>query len=69
MKKRFWNFKEHRIRDETGVDHIERVLELNGVIAEDSWWGDEVTPAQFKDDLKEMYDMYLTEGGETHDLQ
>ncbi len=24
---------------------------------------------QFKDDLKEMYDMYLTEGGETHDLQ
>ena len=53
MKKRFWNFKEHRIRDETG-ERIERVLELNGVIAEESWWGDEVTPQIFKDDLNSV---------------
>ena len=30
---------------------LENVLVLNGVIAEESWWGDEVTPAAFKDEL------------------
>ena len=52
MKKRFWNWQTHRIRDDTaGEERTERVLELNGVIAEDSWWGDEVTPKEFKDEL------------------
>lgn len=31
----------------------ERVLVLNGVIAEESWFGDEVTPEMFKEDLNE----------------
>lgn len=29
----------------------ERVLELNGTIAEDSWFDDDITPAQFKEEL------------------
>ena len=41
--KKFWNW----IRNDSG----ERTLYLNGVIAEETWWGDEVTPKMFKDDL------------------
>ena len=41
--KKFWNW----IRNDGG----ERTLYLNGVIAEETWWGDEVTPQMFKDDL------------------
>lgn len=29
----------------------ERVLELNGTIAEESWFDDDITPAMFKDEL------------------
>lgn len=29
----------------------ERTLYLNGVISDETWWGDEVTPKMFKDDL------------------
>ncbi len=32
-------------------------------------FSDKELEKQFKDDLKEMYDMYLTEGGEKYDLQ
>ena len=41
--KKFWNF----IRDETG----ERILRLEGPIDEESFWGDEITPAAFRDEL------------------
>ena len=40
---KFWNFTD----GETG----ERILRLDGAISEDTWWGDEVTPAAFKKDL------------------
>ena len=43
--KKFWNF----IRDETTPDA--RVLRLEGTIAEESWFDDDVTPALFKADL------------------
>ena len=43
--KKFWNF----IRDETAPDA--RVLRLEGTIAEESWFDDDVTPALFKDEL------------------
>ena len=33
------------------ADIDERTLYLNGPIAEETWWGDEVTPKQFKDEL------------------
>jgi len=41
---KFWNW----VRDETTG---ERTLYLNGPIAEETWWGDEVTPAAFKAEL------------------
>ena len=42
--KKFWNW----VRDETTQ---QRVLRLEGAIAEDSWFGDEVTPVAFKNEL------------------
>ena len=43
--KKFWNW----IRDETNPDA--RILRLEGAIAEESWFDDEVTPAAFKVEL------------------
>ena len=42
--KKFWNW----IRD---ADTGERTLYLCGVIAEESWFDDDITPAMFKADL------------------
>ena len=39
---KFWNWK---------TENESRVLTLNGVIAESSWWGDEVTPEMFRQEL------------------
>ncbi|OIJ17360.1 peptidase [Anaerobacillus alkalilacustris] len=39
---KFWNW----VKNESG-----RTLHLDGVIAEESWFGDEVTPKQFKSEL------------------
>ena len=44
MKRKFWSWKN---QNETQ----ERVLELNGTIAEVSWFDDDVTPKMFKDEL------------------
>lgn len=41
--RKFWNW----VRD----SDEERTLYLNGVISEETWWGDEVTPKQFKNEL------------------
>ena len=41
--KKFWNF----IKDEDET----RILELNGTIAEESWFDDDITPRMFKDEL------------------
>ena len=47
--KKFWNF----IQNE---DTSETELLFNGPISEDTWWGDEVTPALFRklDSLAEL---------------
>ena len=42
MNKKFWNW----VKNEDG-----RTLYLDGAIAEDTWFGDEVTPKQFKSEL------------------
>ena len=47
--KKFWNWA-NRPRNENESD-AERVLELYGTIAEQSWFDDEVTPQMFKDEL------------------
>ena len=41
--KKFWNW----IHDDSGG----RVLRLEGPIDNDNFWGDEITPAMFRDDL------------------
>ena len=40
-----------KIKDQNGEESCERVLFLNGMIAEESWFDDEVTPKLFKDEL------------------
>ena len=40
---KFWNF----IQNETG----ERVLRLDGAISDITWFDDEITPQQFRDEL------------------
>ena len=50
--KKFWNWKDRRIRDQSGEEKSERVLFLNGTIAEESWFDDEVTPALFRQELE-----------------
>lgn len=45
--KKFWKWK----NEISGEDESERTLFLDGVIAEDSWFDDEVTPKIFKDEL------------------
>lgn len=46
--KKFWNWSNSTDANET--THT-RVLSINGPIAEDSWFDDDVTPALFKDEL------------------
>ena len=60
MRKKFWNFE----TPEAGRGE----LTLYGDISDASWWGDEVTPAQFKDDLDALgdvseLDIYINSGG------
>ena len=44
MKNKFWQWSKNEI---TG----ENILRLDGIIAEETWWGDEVTPKKFRDEL------------------
>lgn len=45
--KKFWNF----VKNE---DTSETELLFNGPISEDTWWGDEITPALFRDELSKV---------------
>lgn len=58
--KKFWKWTNRTVprasnQDEpgqfSGEEAVERVLTLNGTIAEDSWFDDDVTPQMFKDEL------------------
>nr|DAE90602.1 MAG TPA: Putative ATP dependent Clp protease [Caudoviricetes sp.] len=53
MKNRkFWNWKSKKtLNRETNEEVIERILELHGTIAEESWFDDDLTPQMFKDEL------------------
>ena len=44
MMKKFWNWKDQ-------TETAERTLFLNGTIAEESWFDDDVTPQMFRDEL------------------
>lgn len=50
--KKFWNWKTRTVTNqETQEQAQERTLFLNGTIAEESWFDDDVTPQLFKDEL------------------
>ena len=48
MKRKFWNWIEN---EDESVPDIGRTLFLNGMISDETWYGDEVTPQLFKDEL------------------
>lgn len=48
MKRKFWNWIKNQ--DESGSEM--RTLFLNGEISDETWYGDEVTPKLFKDELE-----------------
>lgn len=51
MGVKFWNFRQHRIRDQSGGEYTERVLTLDGTIESERWFDDDITPQMFKDEL------------------
>ena len=51
--KKFWNWKSAKVTNsETSEETGERTLYLDGAIAEESWFDDDVTPALFKAELE-----------------
>lgn len=49
---RFWRFKTVKNKIDEETESTENVLFLDGVIAEESWYSDDVTPQIFRDELK-----------------
>jgi len=50
--KKFWNWKNQMVTNQETLEQTtERTLCLNGTIAEESWFDDDVTPALFKEEL------------------
>ena len=49
--KKFWNWRSRKTLNQENEEDIERILELYGTIAEESWFDDDVTPQLFKDEL------------------
>ena len=50
--KKFWNWKTQTVTNQETQEAVtERTLFLNGTIAEESWFDDDVTPQLFKDEL------------------
>lgn len=50
---KFWKWKRNIINQDSEESLIEEVLFLNGTIAEESWFDDEITPKIFSSELKE----------------
>ena len=48
MKRKFWNWIKN---EDESVPDMERTLFLNGMISDETWYGDEVTPQLFKEEL------------------
>lgn len=50
--KKFWKWKKQTVTNqETQEQTLERTLFLNGTIAEESWFDDDITPKLFRDEL------------------
>nr|DAO60288.1 MAG TPA: Putative ATP dependent Clp protease [Caudoviricetes sp.] len=48
--KKFWKWK-NQTKNQKELESIERILFLNGTIAEESWFDDDITPQLFKEEL------------------
>ncbi|RIY26754.1 peptidase, partial [Bifidobacteriaceae bacterium WP022] len=48
--RKFWQWKNQKENQESN-EILERTLFLNGTIAEESWFDDDITPQLFKDEL------------------
>ena len=48
---KFWKWKQRKVINQDSTESTERVLELCGTIAEESWFADDVTPKMFKNEL------------------
>ena len=62
----FWDFGTAIITNEAGEEIERRTLTLDGPIASESWWGDEVTPEAFRSELnakKGPIDVWINSGG------
>lgn len=49
--KKFWKWKNQVVKNQNEDEVTERILFLNGTIAEESWFDDDVTPQLFKEEL------------------
>lgn len=49
--KKFWKWKNKNITNKDSEPILERTLFLNGTIAEESWYDDDVTPKLFEQEL------------------
>lgn len=50
--KKFWNWKNRTVTNQETQEQVqERTLFLNGTIAEDSWFDDDITPKLFREEL------------------
>ena len=50
--KKFWKWK-NQVVNQGETETTERILFLNGTIAEESWFDDDVTPQLFKEELNQ----------------
>lgn len=50
---RFWQWKTQALTNQEGKEQTESILYLNGTIAEESWFDDEITPRLFKSELQQ----------------
>ena len=48
---KFWKWKKQKVINQDNTESTERVLELRGTIASESWYDDDITPKMFKDEL------------------
>ena len=51
MNPKFWKWVNKAVLNDEEEAVMERTLFLNGTIAEESWFDDDITPAMFKDEL------------------
>ena len=63
---KFWNFMNRTAVNDAGESQQVGVLRIDGPITSDAWWGDEVTPEAFREELEAHpgdIDVYINSPG------